>query len=325
MTAEEALAHAARFGIATAGATARELHGGYSNEVWRIDAADRSVTVRRYGTRHGTHESVAFEHAVMDHASAGMPEVVAPLRDAEGMTIHASGGRFVAVLPWIAGTTGRRDTAAAVRAARLAARFHREIRTLHVRGGLRSARLLGTLPWLLEQFKRYGAPGSPVERALPWNDLLLAVSASVARVLPRAGRLPHVIVHGDLNTGNVVQADGKAVGLIDFDFAHESERIVDIGGLLDEFGRDHDDAPLDFSRVPALIAAYAADAPLTADERELLPDMMLLHALTVVAHVVQRHGERTPGDVGDAPRYVGRALEIAKNVERLGGERSSGG
>ena len=135
------------------------------------------------------------------------------MRDPDGVTIHPDGDGFVAVLPFIPGTTGVRDDRTALQAAELAGRFHRTIHTLHVRGGLRSQRLLGTLPWLLEQFKRFGAPGSSVERALPWDDLLLAVSGSVTRVIPRAAELPHVIVHGDLNPGNVITADGRRTGV----------------------------------------------------------------------------------------------------------------
>jgi Ser/Thr protein kinase RdoA (MazF antagonist) len=65
------------------------------------------------------------------------------------------------------------------------------------------------------------------------------------------------------------------------------------------------------------VAAYDAEAPLTADERDLLPDAMLRHAATLVWYVVTRHGERTPGDVGGAPRYAARVCEIARSVESI--------
>ena len=75
MDAGDALAVAASFGIATDDATATPLRGGWTNEVWRIEKPSRTVVVRRYRGARLTHESVAFEHAVMDHASAKMPEV----------------------------------------------------------------------------------------------------------------------------------------------------------------------------------------------------------------------------------------------------------
>jgi len=169
---------------------------------------------------------------------------------------------------------------------------------------MRTTRFLGIVPWLVARFKRFAAAGSPVARALPWDDLIVALAASIARVAPRAARLPNAIVHGDPNPGNVVVRDGTVRALIDFDFVHESERVYDVGALLDEFARDGDDAALSLERIGGLVAAYDAEAPLTADERDLLPDAMLRHAATLVWYVVTRHGERTPGDVGGAPRYA---------------------
>jgi hypothetical protein len=197
-------------------------------------------------------------------------------------------GGYVAVLPWIDGTTGACDPLTAAGAARALARF-----------------------------QRFAAAESPVARALPWDDLIVALAASIARVASRASQLPHAIVHGDPNPGNVVVCDGSVRGLIDFDFVHESERVYDVGALLDEFARADDDAPFSVERIGALIAAYDAEAPLTADERELLPDAMLRHAATLVWYVVTRHGERTPGDIGGAPRYAARVSEIALCAESI--------
>jgi Ser/Thr protein kinase RdoA (MazF antagonist) len=125
-------------------------------------------------------------------------------------------------------------------------------------------------------------------------------------------------VHGDPNPGNVVSVQaGEVRGLIDFDFAHETERVYDVGTLLDEFARDGDDAPLDVARVTPLVSAYAQEAPLTPDERELLPEAMVRRAATLVWYVATRHGERMPGDVGGAPRYAARAAEIVANANAI--------
>ena len=312
MTAHEALAVAQSFGVAVAAASAQPLAGGYSNESWHVRAPAAEVVVRRYGRMHVTTDALSFEHAVMRHAAARMPEVAAPLAGADGATFRLEGGAFVAVLPWIAGTTGARDLAAGRRAARLLARFHRAVRDLHVRGGGRSTRFLGLMPYLMERYKRFGAPGSAIARALPWDDCIVAVSASIARFAPLARRLPVLVVHGDPHPGNVVEADGEARGLIDFDFTHETERIADVGALLDEFGRDDDDGPLRLDRIAPLVEAYDREAPLTPDERTLLPDAILRHSAQLVSLVVTRHGERAPGDVGGALRYAERMREVSR-------------
>ena len=205
--------------------------------------------MRRYGRLHVTRAAIAFEHDVVAHAAEQMPEVVAPLRDAAGATIVTPpGGGSAAVFPYIEGTTGRRDLATACAAARVLARFHRAMHDVHVASGMRSARFLGMLPWLRERFTRFAADPL-VARKLDWDALVAATTAATARVAPRAAALPHVVVHGDPNPGNVVSVQpGEVRGLIDFDFAHETERVYDVGTLLDEFARDGDDAPLDLAR-----------------------------------------------------------------------------
>jgi homoserine kinase type II len=317
MTAADALRLAGTFGVDVCGAQAELLSGGYSNESWRVDGPAAAVVVRRYGRLHVSRAALVFEHAVAEHLAGHIAEVAAPLRDAAGQTLLLDDGGYVAALPWIDGTTGARDPLTAAGAARALARFHVAGRDMHVAGGMRSTRFLGILPWLVARFQRFAAADSPVARALPWDDLIVALAASTARVAPRATQLPHAIVHGDPNPGNVVVCDDEVRGLIDFDFVHESERVYDVGAFVDEFARADDDAPLALERIGALVAAYHAEAPLTAEERELLPDAMLRHAATLVWYVVTRHGERMPGDVGGAPRYAARVSEIAHCAEAI--------
>lgn len=317
MTPADALRIAAAFGVDVRAANAIELSGGYSNETWRVRGPRASAVVRAYGRLHVSRAALLFEHAVAEHLAAKLPIVVAPLRDAAGDTLAFDGGAFVAALPWIDGETGARDVAAGTAAARALARFHVAGSDMHVAGGMRSTRFLGIVPWLISRFRRFAAPESPIARALPWDDVIVALSASTVRMTAYAAQLPHAIVHGDPNPGNVVMRDGAVRGLIDFDFVHETERVYDVGAFIDEFARDDDDAPLSLERVAPLIAAYDAEAPLSPAERAMLPDAMLRHAASLVWYVVSRHGERTPGDVGGAPRYTGRVREIARLAEAI--------
>jgi Ser/Thr protein kinase RdoA (MazF antagonist) len=271
--------------------------------------------VRRYGSLHVSRSAILFEHAIAAHAAMQMSEVVAPLRAAAGDTIVAApDGGLAAVFPYVDGVTGRTDIATGRAAARVLARFHRAMHDVHVAGGMRSTRFLGVLPWLRERFTRFAADPLTA-RALDWSALVAATTAATARVAPRAGALPHVVVHGDPNPGNVVTVEpGDVRGLIDLDFAHETERVYDLGAFLDEFARDGDDAPLDAARIGPLIAAYAEEAPISPDERALVPEAMVRHAAMLVWYVATRHGERVPGDVGGAPRYAARVAEIGANA-----------
>jgi Ser/Thr protein kinase RdoA (MazF antagonist) len=273
--------------------------------------------VRRYGRLHVTRRAIEFEHAIVEHAAARMPEIAAPLRDPNGETIRRVAGGYAAAWRYVEGLAGRRDLASACAAARVLARFHKAMRDVHVSGGMRSTRFLGALPWLRERFLGFAADRR-LRRALDWDALIVATAAATARVAPLAKALPHVVVHGDPNPENVVTTEpGTVGGLIDFDFAHESERVYDLGTFVDEFARLDDDGPLDLARVEPLLAAYTAEAPLARAERALLPEAMIRRAATLVWYVVTRHGERVPGDVGGAPRYAARVAEIAARAETI--------
>lgn len=317
MSAADALRVAASFGLDVRDAVAVALTGGNSNETWRVRGPAADVAVRRYGRLHVGRAALEFEHAVAAHLAARGADVRAPLADSAGATMHLDAGAFVAVLPWIEGDTGLRDQATAAAAAGALARVHLAGRDMHVSGGMRTTRFLGILPWLIACFQRFAAAGSPTARALPWDDLILALGASTARVATRAAKLPATILHGDPHPGNVVVRDGRVQAWIDFDLVHESERVCDVGALLDEFARPHDDAPLQLDRIAPLLAAYEMHAPLTRDEHEALPDAMLRRAATLVWYGVTRHGERAPGDVGGAPRYAARVCEIARAIDDI--------
>ena len=151
---------------------------------------------RRHGRLHVTRTAVAFEHALAAHVADRIGEVRAPLRDPDGATYRLIDGAYVAVFPWIAGTTGARDLSTGCSAARVLARFHRAARDLHVSDGTRSTRFLGIVPWLHETFKDFAAASSPIARALPWNELIAALGASTI-LAPQALVLPIMIVHSD--------------------------------------------------------------------------------------------------------------------------------
>ena len=314
MNESEAIRIAARFGIA--GSVATELTGGYSNDVWRVEAEGARYVVRRYGRLHVSRAAILFEHAILAHIAPRMTEVVAPLSAADGSTLLADDGRFVALFPYVEGTTGARDVHAADQASDVLARFHRAGTDIHIAGGLRSSRTVGMLAWLREMFVRFAARADLAQR-LPWAALIAAVGGAVTRVAPHAARLPHAIVHGDPHPDNFVRDDEGVRALIDFDFAHESERVYDVATAADAYARENEEGLLDYDRLAAFVSAYDRSAPLVAIERELLADEMIRRNATLVWYVVSRHGERTPGDIGGAPRYAARVTEIANAYETI--------
>ena len=129
----------------------------------------------------------------------------------------------------------------------------------------------------------------PTARAsLPAQEAawLEAYAARVAALFPR---LPVQLIHRDPNPDNILIDDGKVVGFLDFDLARVMPRIFDLcyastGILCDAFR--HADPAMRlryFDVVRAIWAGYDAVSPLTAEEWQALPDMVLAIELTCIA------------------------------------------
>jgi len=305
VNAADALRIAAYFGVD--GSSAHELMGGYSNQSWRVMRADgTSVVVRRYGRLHVTRRAVFFEHAVMRHAAARVPQVHAPLGGPDGDSIVLDDGAFVAVVPYVEGTTGEREGSAAT--AETLASFHRAMVDFHP-ARPRAVRTVGVLAWLRDRLLRFAADPL-LARRLPWDQAILAVSGALARFVPYAGRLPLSTVHGDPHPDNVVLDRGLVIALLDFDFTHETERAYDVASAADAYARAGEDAPLDSARAEAFARAYHAAAPLGVEEWRLLPELMIRRNAMLLWYVVTRHGRRAAGDIGNAERYARRIAEV---------------
>ncbi|MBV8602423.1 MAG: phosphotransferase [Candidatus Eremiobacteraeota bacterium] len=309
---------AATYGLHPTVEEGEALPEGYVNESWRVPCEEGAFLVRIYGRLHVTRGALLFEHAIVAHAAERLAEVRAPLSGPNGSTLWEIDDAFVAVFPFIEGRTGGRDPAARAGAARLLARFHRAMHDVHIAGGMRTTRSLGALGKLRERF--VGLAHDPVlAHKLDWDVAMAAATAAAARLAPIARELPHTIVHGDVHPANFVRSrSGDAtVGLIDFDFAHESERAYDVAIGIDEFARARNAAPLELDAAAAFADAYASELKLAAAERKALPDLMIRHSATLISYIVSRHGELAPGDVGGAPIYLERIREIERVREEL--------
>lgn len=312
MQRERALAAARAFGVQADDAI--ELPGGYVNGVW-LTAPERAV-VRVYGRLHVSRHALRFEHSVIDHAAQKLRLVAAPRRDPEGETFRLIEGSFVAVFPYIEGTTGDRSESAADACAVMLAAFHRAMSDFHPGRGARAVRSLGILPWFRERIIRL-ASDKLLARSVAWDDVLRGCADATVDIAAAVASLPILVVHGDPHPDNFVMALGAVKGLIDFDFAHETERVYDVATLIDTFARMDEDAPLALPRARAIARAYHAAAPLTPAEWHVLPAMMIRRNAALVWHVVSAHSARVPGDVGNAARYVARINELVARIREL--------
>lgn len=101
--------------------------------------------------------------------------------------------------------------------------------------------------------------------------------------------LPVQIIHRDPNPDNVLMAQGKVTGFLDFELSRIAPRIFDLAyaatGILSvAFARAGQDAGSRFAALAkAVWQGYHARSPLTEAERRALPDMVIAIQLICIA------------------------------------------
>ena len=82
------------------------------------------------------------------------------------------------------------------------------------------------------------------------------------------GKLPKGAIHGDLFCDNVLFADGRVAGIIDFGFAATDFFAYDLAIAVNDWCVSADEeGRLDDERMNAMVAAYDGERPLIDDER----------------------------------------------------------
>jgi aminoglycoside phosphotransferase (APT) family kinase protein len=240
-------------------ADAVRLSGGASRETWRFTADGRPLIVQRQ--RGGDTRDMGIEATVLRAAfAAGMP-VAEVLAADTGDT--AVGGSYIVSTAIEGETIARkilRDDAFAAARPQLAAQFGAALARLH-------ALPVDTVPGLIEgdQVQQYrelldtlGQPHPTFELALRWLDDHRPASTGRA------------IVHGDFRLGNVMIGDDGLRAVLDWELAHISDPMEDLGWLCVKAWRFGSRKPVaGVGEYEELLDAYAAASGRDVDERSV--------------------------------------------------------
>ena len=219
-----------------------------------------------------SHEQLPFYLYLMRHLAERGIAVPKPQANAAGEILFTLCGKPAAVVDKLRGASQLQPQPTHC------AKLGNLLARMHVAGqdfAMQQPNLRG-LPWQNET-----APQVYPHLRAEQLDLLqeeLAYQNQIAASAAYAA-LPRGPVHADLFRDNVMFEGETLTGCFDFYFAGVDTWMFDLGVCLNDWAINHADGSHEPARAQALLDAYQAVRPFTAEERALLPDMTRAAAL----------------------------------------------
>ncbi|NGZ74424.1 phosphotransferase [Saccharibacillus alkalitolerans] len=274
---------------------------GWNNTTRYAEYDGKRFVLRIYET-HRDPEKIRFEHEVLLRlADAGLPfRTPVPLRTAGGETIvglEDGSGRYACLFPYIEGV-------------RPADEDQRPLPSFGEAAAELSAALAGIRTELSPAYRPYYElaeayplcrpervadfalrPPAELTGAAEALRLLAEEYAEILSGLEYLRRLPHQLVHGDLNASNLLvgtDAPDRIEALLDFEFCTHDVRAMEAAVILSGLP-DGEEAVRRFG------AGFFGRTRLEPEEIEAVPLLMRLRKVDVFLHFLTRYWEGTDG------------------------------
>lgn len=113
------------------------------------------------------------------------------------------------------------------------------------------------------------------------------------KVIPALRKLPHQLIHGDINASNVLEDEknNNISAVLDFEFVAKDLRAMDLAICLSEAIANDNDDEFKFKSMGSFIEGYKEYINLTIDEIKVVPYLIMLRRLDVIVHFLVRYNE----------------------------------
>ncbi|WP_180960327.1 phosphotransferase [Neobacillus cucumis] len=127
--------------------------------------------------------------------------------------------------------------------------------------------------------------------------------------VPFLKRLPHQLVHGDLNASNILTGgDGKISAILDFEFVTHDLRVMEVAVAISDFIDNEEDETIIFKKITAFLNGYGSRIKLTEGEIHALPLLIQLRSLDVFIHFLGRHWDGVDS-IDTVKKYIRKAAQ----------------
>ena len=131
--------------------------------------------------------------------------------------------------------------------------------------------------------------------------------------LPEFEKLPKFLVHGDLNEGNAIFNHGKNIGIIDFGVSYDPI-VYDLGEFCYWFAFPWWTEEFYKERYDTIVETFEKILLLSAQERKLLPYMVLRRGMMDLMLSLQWYWENTPKEISLPEK---RWVELIRKNEKI--------
>ena len=278
--------------------------GGVNNVVQYLELPGGEKKILRIYNNGLNTARVAFEHEILKQLNSRfgkemsfkIPQFLPSIKDPSKTYVELSSGACACIVDVIEGSLPK------LTCVRDIGRASGELNSMITKIQLDRSFGNGPTPPYFELYKVHHAvtrelffksmAGPDFDSTRPWADKMIKEVLELEATISRLQKLslPFGLIHGDLHYDNVLCKDGRVTGLLDFEFASNDWRAMELAICLSKYAGEKDKTGQSIAMpfFTDFIDGFAEKGELTDPEIEAIPDLILLRVLSNVVYFVGR-------------------------------------